>query len=131
MTNLIMAVHPVLAAKDVADSVRFFERLGFAPTFQDDVVAPRYAAVRRGPVELHLQWGDADQWKQSGDRPVYRILVSDVDALYAEFVATGGVNPEVATGPWAVPANTPWGCREFHLRDPGANILQFYQPVPE
>ena len=29
--------------------------------------------------------------------------------------------------PWGMPADTPWGTREFHLRDPGGNVLQFYQ----
>lgn len=35
-----------------------------------------------------------------------------------------------AAGPYARPASTPWGTREFHLRDPGGNVLQFYAPRP-
>jgi catechol 2,3-dioxygenase-like lactoylglutathione lyase family enzyme len=122
---VIKAVHPVLMARDVAASLLFYARLGFAETFRDAPAAPRYAAVRRGPVELHLQWADPSQWAHAGDRPAYRFLVSDADALYEEFQAAGaqGVGDD---GPWRAPADTPWGTREFHLRDPGGNVLQFY-----
>ena len=124
----VTAVHPVLMARDVAASLRFYARLGFAAAFRDDPAAPRYAAVRRGPVELHLQWADPSQWAHDGDRPAYRFLAPDVDALHAEFRAAGALDPGVG-GPWAAPADTPWGTREFHLRDPGGNVLQFYRPL--
>ncbi|MBY0395832.1 MAG: VOC family protein [Thermoleophilia bacterium] len=126
----IQAVHPVLMARDVADSLRFYARLGFGEVFRDAPAAPRYAAIRRGPVVLHLQWGDAGQWAHAGDRPAYRFLTDDVDALHAEFAAAGATNPGAAGGPWAAPADTPWGTREFHLRDPGGNVLQFYRSLP-
>src|SRR5205823_11414411 len=87
----IRAVHPVLMARDVATSVGFYARLGFTPAFRDDPAAPRYAVIRRGPVELHLQWADPAQWAHPGDRPAYRFSAPDVDALHAEFVAAGGL----------------------------------------
>lgn len=130
MPAIITAVHPVLAARDVADSARFYSQLGFTTTFMDDPAAPRYAGVVRGPVELHLQWGDPSQWEHAGDRPAIRFVVPDVDALFAEFQAAGVFTPSSSGGPWAKPGNTPWGTREFHLRDPGGNVLQFYQPLP-
>lgn len=129
MTAEITAVHPVLMARDVAASVGFYARLGFAPAFRDDPAAPRYAVVRRGPVELHLQWADPGQWAHPGDRPAYRFAASDVDGLYAEFLAAGVITPG-GEGPWATPADTPWGTREFHVRDPGGNVLQFYRARP-
>lgn len=127
MNAQIEAVRPVLMARDVAASIEFYARLGFALTFQDSPAKPRYAGVSRGTVELHLQWGDPSQWSYPTDRPAYRFLVSDVDALHAEFVAAGNVVPETGGGPWRLPADTSWGTREFHLRDPGDNSLQFYQ----
>jgi len=127
MSAEITAVHPVLMARDVTASVAFFALLGFAETFRDTPKAPRYAGVRRGPVELHLQWADAGQWAHSGDRPAYRFLTPDVDALYAEALAAGAL--ERASGPFASPADTPWGTREFHVHDPGENVLQFYGPL--
>ena len=34
----------------------------------------------------------------------------------------------LALSPWASPGDTPWGTREFHVRDPDGNGLQFYRP---
>lgn len=121
---LIQAVHPVLASRDVMRSIRFFEALGFAPTFVDDPNEPRYVAVCRDGVELHLQWQDPTSWETPGDRPVFRFLVRDVDALFAEF----RTKPEIS-GMMPV-MDTSWGTREFHVRDPDRNGLQFYQPRP-
>lgn len=128
MTSVLHGVHPVLMARDVTVSIRFYEDLGFALLFQDTQDAPKYAGVRRDNVELHLQWGDPEQWAHAGDRPAYRFLVDDVDGLYREFVASGRIGAQTSQGsPWAMPAETPWGTREFHLRDPGGNVLQFYR----
>jgi catechol 2,3-dioxygenase-like lactoylglutathione lyase family enzyme len=124
----IKAIHPVLAARDVATSIRFYTLLGFALSFQD-VDEPRYAALHRDGIELHLQWADAGQWVAGLDRPACRFLVDDVDALHAQFVANGAIAEASSGGsPWTSPADTPWGTREFHLRDPGGNSLQFYRP---
>src|SRR6476661_2850095 len=121
------AVHPVLMSGDVAASVEFYRGLGFALLFLDVPEAPRYAGVARDSVELHIQWAGAEQWAYPTDRPAYRFVVSDVDAIYKEFVERGNVNPKASeSSPWSAPANTPWGTREFHLRDPGQNSLQFY-----
>jgi catechol 2,3-dioxygenase-like lactoylglutathione lyase family enzyme len=130
MKTHLLAVHPVLGARDVAESVRFYQRLGFVVVFQDAPSEPSYVAVRRGGVELHIQWADKEQWAYPVDRPAFRFVVSDVEAIYREFVESGGVGTETGqSSPWAVPANTPWGTREFHLRDPSQNILQFYRPL--
>ncbi len=120
----LRAVHPVLAVRDVASSIGFFAALGFAPGFVDDPSQPRYGAVRRDAVELHLQWADAGQWIDGLDRPVIRIVVDDVDALFREFSARGV--PPAERSPWGQPGDTPWGTREFHLADPDGNQLHFY-----
>jgi catechol 2,3-dioxygenase-like lactoylglutathione lyase family enzyme len=54
----LQAVHPVLGATDVEELVRFYDRLGFAVVFRDAPIDPKYAAVRRDGVELHIQWAD-------------------------------------------------------------------------
>lgn len=124
----LRAVHPVLAARDVEESIAFFHRLGFVAIFRDSIAGPRYAAVARDGVELHLQWADPGQWIAGLDRPVYRFPVLDVDALFRAWSQAGCLPAKGSDGsPWAVPADTPWGTREFHLRDPAGNGLQFYQ----
>jgi hypothetical protein len=126
MNATIQAAHPVLACHSVETSAQFYERLRFALVFQDDAAAPTYAVVRRDGVELHLQWADAGQWVDGLDRPAYRFLVDDADALYAEFAAVVDA-ASFGNGPWRAPGDTPWGTREFHMRDPGGNVLQFYR----
>ncbi len=127
MTAILQGIHPVLAASDVTASVQFYGRLGFTLVFQNQPTEPKYAVVRRDGVELHLQWAGADQWAHPVDHPNYRFIVNDVDALYQEFVGSGMIGENTGRGsPWAAPGDTPWGTREFHLRDPGQNGLQFY-----
>lgn len=126
----LLAVHPVLMSRDVSASIRFYRELGFALAFQDRPVDPRYAGVARDGVELHLQWQDAAQWAHPIDRPTYRFLVEDVDALYASFRRAGLLSePPPGGSPWSAPGETPWGTREFHVLDPDGNGLQFYRPL--
>ncbi len=120
---LIRAVHPVLASKDVSLTRDFYvEMLGFKAEFADTPTAPTYAGVRRDEIELHLQWHDASHWVPGQDRPAYRFLVDDPDALLAEFQSRG-----IATDKQAI--STPWGTREFGLYDPDGNGLHFYRDL--
>ena len=129
MKPILRAVHPVLPARDVDESLRFFEKLGFTLLFQDSREQPRYAALGRDRVEIHLQWMDERQWAYPTDRPAFRFLASDVDALFEEILRGESMGPlQGEESPWSAPANTPWGTREFHVRDPAGNSLQFYQP---
>jgi predicted enzyme related to lactoylglutathione lyase len=126
----LQAVHPVLAAAEVEEMVRFYQCLGFAVVFQDAPINPKYVAMKRDDVELHIQWADKEQWAYPTDRPAYRFVVTDVDEMYQEFVKSGGIRADTGQGsPWASPKDTPWGTREFHLRDPSQNSLQFYRPL--
>ncbi len=125
---MIEAVHPVLMARDVAASVAFFRKLGFTVAFADPPASPRYAVVARDGCELHLQWQDASQFEGSRDRPTYRIRVERLDEFFEDLKAAG-IAPDASlpASPWAEPGDTPWGTREFHLRDPAGNGLHFYQ----
>ena len=128
MTANLRAVHPVLGACDVEELVRFYQCLGFAVVFQDAPTNPKYVAVRRDGVELHIQWADKEQWAYPIDRPAFRFVVTDVDEIYKEFSKSGGIRSDARQdSPWASPKDTPWGTREFHLRDPSQNSLQFYR----
>jgi len=125
----IRNVMPVLMCRDVAAAVLFYGKLGFERLFQDSATEPRYAVVKRDLAQLHLQWADATQWHAALDRPNYRLLVADVDRLFDEVAAQGAVG--VSDSPWAKPATTPWGTREFHVRDPDGNGLQFFMPAAD
>lgn len=120
MKPRIDAVQPVLMSRDVAASIRFYETLGFVRTFGGPPEHPHYAAVQRDGAELHLQWHDAAELGRPGDRPTYRFVVADVDGLYQEF-RDAGVSKDIKPV-----SETAWGTREFHVRDPDGNGLQFY-----
>jgi hypothetical protein len=115
------SVQPVLMSPDVVRSVEFYARLGFTLAGQDDADNPKYARIRRDDIELHLQWHDAKEWEYPNDRPSYRFVVSDVDSIYERF------NENKALIDATEIKETPWGTREFHLRDLDMNVLQFYR----
>jgi catechol 2,3-dioxygenase-like lactoylglutathione lyase family enzyme len=110
-------------SRDVTRSIRFYELLGFVLAGQDVEETPRYAWLRRDGVELHFQWHDAREWDFPNDRPTYRFLVQDVDGLYRQFRERPAVTDIKPV------SDTPWGTREFHLRDPDGNGLQFYRSI--
>ena len=122
MVAQLEAVHPVLMVRDVAASIRFYRQLGFNLAFADSEADLRYAGVRRDGVELPLQWHDARDFS-SGDRPTYRLLVPQVDELFAEFAAGESALDRTEV------RDTAWGTREFHVRDPDRNGLQFYRDL--
>lgn len=121
MVAKLSAVHPVLMVRDVRASIEFYGALGFTLAFADSPADARYAGVRRDGVELHLQWHDAGEWLYPVDRPSYRFLVDDVDGLFEE------LRGQIPAVDLKAVADTPWGTREFHVRDPDLNVLQFYR----
>ena len=121
MQPKLESVQPVLMSRDVVRSVEFYARLGFTLAGQDDADNPKYARIRRDDIELHLQWHDAKEWEYPNDRPSYRFVVSDVDSIYERF------NENKALIDATEIKETPWGTREFHLRDLDMNVLQFYR----
>ena len=110
-------MHPTLPVHDVAAAVGFYtEKLGFTRGFLWGS-PPTLAGVNLGNVSVHLEQGEPAPGKAS----VY-FVVDDVDELYA-FHAKNGV----ATEP---PTDTPWGLREYELRDGDGYTLRFGQHVP-
>lgn len=120
---VLHAVQPVLMVRDVAHAIQFYEELGFRLVFRDDTERPLYAGVRRDGAEIHLQWHDASAWGHPGDRPTYRFLVDDPDRLSGELDARGAPLDRKPV------SDTAWGTREFHVRDPDGNGLQFYRDL--
>lgn len=104
--------------RDVSRALAFYAQLGFAEVFRDDDQAAMFAMVARDSAYLSMQWHDYEG--VAGDRPVLRFPTQDVDALSEEFAAVAD-RTEVT--------DTSWGTREFHVRDPDGNGLQFYRDL--
>lgn len=114
-----MAINPVLPVRDLGASVLFYtDRLDFAfgdrvgSPLPDGSGAPGYPVVRRGNVELHLQWQDESEFtKGTVGLAVLRIRVADPDGLLAVYRSTGLVDAHTRI------RETSWRTREFHVRD--------------
>jgi len=116
-------VHPTLPSQDVSSSIDYYvNELGFDLEFQDNPSDPTYAGVRRGNVELHLQWHDPKEWT-AVERPMLRFLIDEIDALFAEYQKQNvfHLNTELR--------NTAWGTREFAFYDLYGNGLTFYEEL--
>ena len=128
---------PALPVRSVADAVGFYrDRLGFETLHQD----AGFAVVRRDDAVVHLWEAGDETWREreAGERPVCsgaesfiagtascRVMVDDVDALYAELrdadvlhaVSRGGVT------------DTDFGTREFATLDLDGNLISFFRWV--
>ena len=118
-------VQPVLPVKDVAASIGYYVgRLGFELAFADSTDNPGYAGLRRGGVEIHLQWHDEAEWERV-ERPMLRFVVPEVDALFAEY------EPQDVFHDGTALRNTAWGTREFAFYDIDGNGLSFYRDLTD
>ncbi len=110
-------VIPQLRITDSAVSLRFYgEGLGFQVDWQHrfEPGYPLFVQMTRGGQTIFLT-------EHSGDCQVggaVYFLVPSADACFAEFSSRG----IEATN---MPADTPWGTREFVLTDPDGNRLRF------
>ena len=115
---------PILPSKDLAESLSFYERLGFtnrgAPPDEWD-----YLIVGRGGIELHF-------YAEPGVDPLTTAagcycFVDDAQALHDEWAAV--VVPDERTGGRVVaPEDREYGMREFAVIDPSGNLLRVGSP---
>ena len=112
---------PLLRVTNCAAAEDFYcNRLGFRREFahrgHDALPDPCYMGVTRDRVWLHIS-------SFSGDGvfgAVANLLVDNVDALHAEFLAKG---IQIAVGP----VDQTWGTREMYVKDADGNCLRFIQ----
>lgn len=118
-------VHPVLPVRDVEKALAYYvDRLGFRLIFRDSSDATRYVGVRRDAVEIHLQWHEeADFRDTEKDGLMLRLFVDDPDALFAEYK-----DKEVFHDRTDI-ADKPWGTREFAFYDLNGHGLTFYRDL--
>jgi len=84
------------------------------------VLMVRYVAVS---LRFYQQLGFVPAFRDSPTDPTYRFLVPEVDQLSAEFSRTGIELDRTDVG------DTAWGTREFHVRNPDLDGLQFYRSL--
>ena len=110
------------AGRDMQAAVDFYEhKLGFAPGYRDDGMA----IMQRGVVEIMLLNNDDPH---TASQTSLRIQTTDVDALFAEFKAQSipPFHQPDGAGLGDLKA-TPWGTREFAVRDLAGVCITFYE----
>jgi catechol 2,3-dioxygenase-like lactoylglutathione lyase family enzyme len=111
-----------LRTTDLAGSIAFYtQRLGLMLAFRH---ADFYAGIRAGDQLFHLKAVDAPDpsigYVQAGEHFDLYLMVDDLAAM-AETCHRNGIAFD------REPHDTPWGTREFSLRDDQGHVLYFGQ----
>ncbi|MEY8848505.1 VOC family protein [Psychroserpens sp. XS_ASV72] len=124
MSAFLKQIHPVLPVKNVNEAIDFYvTKLGFKLFFKDEGDDPKYGGVTRDAVEIHLQWHDEKEWDLHIDRPLLRIYVEEVDALFEEYKTKDVFHKNTSI------KDTAWRTREFGFYDLYGNGLVFYKDI--
>ncbi|HZR96244.1 MAG TPA: VOC family protein [Gaiellaceae bacterium] len=117
---------PILPARDLRETLAFYERLGFENRGADPEVWD-YLIIGRGGAELHF-FPKPDVDPLTTDFSCY-IRVPDAGALHREWEAVG-VPADAATGSRLMPpCDADYGMREFALVDPSGNLVRVGSPL--
>ena len=117
---------PILPSRNLDDTLRFYERLGFqnqgAPPEEWD-----YLIIGRGGIVLHFfAMPEVDPLTTSASCYLW---VEDADALHAEWAAAG-VPTDAETGSRLIePKDTEYGMREFAVVDRSGNLVRVGSPL--
>jgi catechol 2,3-dioxygenase-like lactoylglutathione lyase family enzyme len=128
---------PALPVRDMTEAVHFYrDRLGFETRHHDG----GFAVVGRDDAVLHLWEAGDETWRERepSGRPVRsgaesfiagtascRIMVDDVDGLYAELRTADVLHPVSRDGV----DDTDFGTREFSALDLDGNLIGFFRWV--
>ena len=122
-TPILGKLTPLIpSGKDMSATVAFYEqKLGFTIAYQDE----NMAILQRGDAEIIIN--DFDD-PHVASQTSFRIQVSEVDTLYAEYQTQAIAPFELGEGAGLGRlTNTPWGTREFAVRDLAGVCIAFYQ----
>lgn len=112
------------SGNDMQASVDFYEqKLGFTSTYKPDDLS--MVILKRGAVEIMISNFDDPH---TASQTSMRIQLSGVDALYKEYqaqnIAPFHENNGAGLGKLQ---STPWGTREFAVRDLAGVCITFYE----
>jgi uncharacterized glyoxalase superfamily protein PhnB len=118
--DLFSECSPVLPVDNAEETTRFYkDALGFE-TSHTYGQPPFYVVVKRGSVHIHFSEREDTTFEIEPCHVFIR--VSDVDAVYEEFMSKG-LEIEVP------PEDQDYGMREFDLLDPNGHFLTFGQEI--
>ncbi len=116
---------PILPSRDLAETLGFYERLGFENRGAPPEVYG-YVIVGRGGLELHF-YADPEVDPLTTAASCY-CFVDDARALHSEWADT--VIPDPPTGSRIVaPEDTDYGLCEFAVVDRSGNLLRIGSPL--
>lgn len=111
---------PVLPSKDINRDIEWYKKhTGFEPVFEDDM----YAGIRRGNIDIHLQWHADTANDPLLGGSVIKIFVDDIHPIFEELVSRGTVTSD------KLHLKTQWGTNEFGFFDLNKNALFFVQDL--
>ena len=113
------SVAPRFLVGNMELALAFYGQLGFASTYHDE----GFAILERDTIALQFNVSDpTEEPPKEGCRVCY-ITVTNIEALYQQYVPTGAVRSPIQA--------TDWGTKGFWLSDPFRNILIFEESIPE
>jgi uncharacterized glyoxalase superfamily protein PhnB len=108
---LLHSIAPRFLVGKLSQALVFYGRLGFAITYQDE----GFAIIERDGIALHFNVSEGHS--------VCWIRVTNIEALYQEYLPTGAVQSS--------PQAQPWGMKEFYICDPFRNLILFGEEIAE
>jgi uncharacterized glyoxalase superfamily protein PhnB len=111
------SVAPRFLVGDMEQALAFYGQLGFASPYHDE----GFAIVERDGIALQFNVSDPTP-EPPKSRSVCSIVVTNIEALYQQYVPTGALRSTIQA--------TPWGTKGFWLCDPFRTILIFEESLP-
>ena len=111
-----MSIAPRSLVRDMEQALAFYGQLGFVTTYHDE----GFAMVERDGVALHFNASDSED--PPNDHVLGWIGVTNIEALYQQYVPTGAIQSPLQV--------QPWGMKEFFLCYPFRHLLIFGERIP-
>jgi hypothetical protein len=113
---------PFLPSKDLRQSTRFYQALGFELLLDADDVA--IVRVGRGEFLIQARW--VEEWAENC---MMQLMVDDLDGWWQRIVALD-LPRQFGVSPPRPPAMQPWGLRIAYMTDPAGVLWHVAQRRP-